>query len=429
MPQLNDLSRSLTSFVQGTTLVAVIELSLSSWLVAGVVPGVARQPLKKLDPDAAGLLRLLHRWRDEAVANGCVIERIVVAYEAGRDGFWLARWLWAHEIEAHVIHSTSVAVSREHRRAKTDRLDTAMLLRVFMGWLRGEPGHCGMVAVPTAEEEDAKRPHRERENLVGERTRIINRMRAALIRLGIRGFKPELRRAAKKLDGLRTPEGLLIPPNTLDEIRRDLARLAIVREQIDAIEQARLTRIEQAPDTGPNAMVLVGQHHRRGHRDRRYARPRGAVSQPARPSGGGALCRAYGLARRKRRQTAREGAGKGGQRPRPPRPDPTRLAFPAVPEGQRAGAMVSRSDRGGKRGPQDHHDRGPRPQAAHRAVAVDHDRRNPGRRAHEAGCGLIGTESMADTDRFSIRLRLRNGMLMTIRGGGNPSNCMAWTPS
>ncbi len=257
MPQLNDLSRSLTSFVQGTTLVAVIELSLSSWLVAGVVPGVARQPLKKLDPDAAGLLRLLHRWRDEAVANGCVIERIVVAYEAGRDGFWLARWLWAHEIEAHVIHSTSVAVSREHRRAKTDRLDTAMLLRVFMGWLRGEPGHCGMVAVPTAEEEDAKRPHRERENLVGERTRIINRMRAALIRLGIRGFKPELRRAAKKLDGLRTPEGLLIPPNTLDEIRRDLARLAIVREQIDAIEQARLTRIEQAPDTGPNAMVRL----------------------------------------------------------------------------------------------------------------------------------------------------------------------------
>ena len=257
MPQLNDLSRSLTSFVQGTTLVAVIELSLSSWLVAGVVPGVARQPLKKLDPDAAGLLRLLHRWRDEAVANGCVIERIVVAYEAGRDGFWLARWLWAHEIEAHVIHSTSVAVSREHRRAKTNRLDTAMLLRVFMGWLRGEPGHCGMVAVPTAEEEDAKRPHRERENLVGERTRIINRMRAALIRLGIRGFKPELRRAAKKLDGLRTPEGLLIPPNTLDEIRRDLARLAIVREQIDAIEQARLTRIEQAPDTGPNAMVRL----------------------------------------------------------------------------------------------------------------------------------------------------------------------------
>lgn len=257
MRQTDDLSKSLTPFVQGNTLIAVIELSLSSWLVAGVVPGITRQPLKKLEPDEAELLRLLQRWRDEAVKSGCTIERVVVAYEAGRDGFWLARWLRAHEIEVHVIHSSSVAVSREHRRAKTDRLDTAMLLRVFMGWLRGERGHCGMVAVPTIEQEDAKRPHRERENLVGEKTRIINRMKAAMIRLGIRGFKPELRRAPGKLDGLRTPDGLPIPPNTLDEIRRDMTRLAMVREQIELIEQARLERITQAPNTGPNAMVRL----------------------------------------------------------------------------------------------------------------------------------------------------------------------------
>ncbi len=170
MPQPNDLSRSLAAFVQDNTLVAVIELSLSSWLVAGVVPGIERQPLKKLEPDHEGLLRLLQRWRDEAAKSGCTIDRIAVAYEAGRDGFWLARWLRGHGIETHVIHSSSVAVSREHRRAKTDRLDSAMLLRVFMGWLRGERGHCGMVGVPTIEEEDAKRPHRERENLVGERS-------------------------------------------------------------------------------------------------------------------------------------------------------------------------------------------------------------------------------------------------------------------
>ena len=168
MPQPNDLSRSTAAFVQDSTLVAVIELSLSSWLVAGVVPGIDRQPLKKLEPDEAALLRLLQRWRDEAAKSGCIIDRITVGYEAGRDGFWLARWLEGHGIETHVIHSSSVAVSREHRRAKTDRLDTAMLLRVFMGWMRGERGHCGMVAVPTIGEEDAKRPHRERENLVGE---------------------------------------------------------------------------------------------------------------------------------------------------------------------------------------------------------------------------------------------------------------------
>lgn len=189
--------------------------------------------------------------------SGRTIERIAIAYEAGRDGFWLARWLQSRSIEVHVIHSTSVAVSREHKRAKTDRLDAAMLMRVFLGWLRGERGHCGMVAVPTFVEEDAKRPSREREALVGERTRLINRMKAALARLGIRGFKPELRKAARQLDTLRTPEDMPIPPNLLDEIRRDLVRLAMIREQIDDIEQARLKRLEQAPPEGTHAMVRL----------------------------------------------------------------------------------------------------------------------------------------------------------------------------
>src|SRR6266446_6646041 len=91
-----------------------------------------------------------------------------VAFEAGRDGFWLARWLRAPDIEVHVIHASSVAVSREHRRAKTDRLDTELLKRAFLGWLRGERDHCKMVAIPTIKDEDDKRPNRERESLVGE---------------------------------------------------------------------------------------------------------------------------------------------------------------------------------------------------------------------------------------------------------------------
>jgi transposase len=257
MPQSNDLSRCLVSFEQETTLVAVIELSQSSWLIAGTVPGIERQPLKKILPDEGALLRLLHRWRDEAAGKGRTITRIAVAFEAGRDGFWLARWLAKHGIEMHVIHSSSVAVSREHKRAKTDRLDTAMLTRVFLGWLRGERGHCSMVAVPTIEQEDAKRPSRERESLTGERTRIINRMKSALARLGIRGFKPELRKAPQLVEALRTPENIPIPPNTLAELRRDLARLAILREQIKDIEQARLQHLEDAPQSGPNTMVRL----------------------------------------------------------------------------------------------------------------------------------------------------------------------------
>jgi transposase len=257
MSQANDLSRSLIPFEQATTLVAVVELSLSSWLICGAIPGVERQPLKKIVPDGTELLRVLDRWRDEATRNGRIITRITVAFEAGRDGSWLARWLSSHGIEVHIIHSNSVAVSREHKRAKTDRLDTAMLIRVFLGWLRGERGHCTMVMVPTIEEEDAKRPSRERENLVGERTRTINRVKSALVRLGIRGFKPQLRKAPQRLEALRTPEGSPIPPNTLDEMRRDLTRLALLREQIKAIEQDRLTRLAQARRTGPNVMVRL----------------------------------------------------------------------------------------------------------------------------------------------------------------------------
>jgi len=257
MPQVDDLSRSLVAFDQGATLIVVVEMSEASWLVAGMAPGVDRQPLKKLGPDPDGLLRLVERWRDEAVKAGKMIERIALAFEAGRDGFWLARWLQARGIEVHVIHSTSVAVSREHRRAKTDRLDTAMLMRVFLGWLRSERGHCGMVAIPTLEDEDARRPSRERESLVGERTRIINRMKAILAWLGVRGFNPTLRKAPQRLDELRTPEDLPLPPNTVDELRRDMARLAMVCEQIKALEQARLANLEQAPGTGPHAMVRL----------------------------------------------------------------------------------------------------------------------------------------------------------------------------
>jgi transposase len=257
MPKPADLNRCLTALDQDHTIIAVIEMSQSSWLVAGVVPGIARQPLKKLAPDQDALLKLLHRWRAEAGQVGREISRIAVAFEAGRDGFWLARWLRAHGIEAHVIHPTSVAVSREHRRAKTDRLDTALLKRVFLGWLRGEPDHCHMAAIPTLEEEDARRPTREREGLVGERTRIVNRIKAALARLGVRGFKPTLRNAMQHLDALRTPEGTGLPPNTRAELHRDMARLHFVTEQIQQIEAARTERLEQAGAEGPNAMVRL----------------------------------------------------------------------------------------------------------------------------------------------------------------------------
>ena len=245
MPQPNDLSRSLVALDHNSTIIAVVEMSQSSWLVGGMLPGIERQPRKKLEPSPERLLALLHRWRDESVRAGRTITRIAVAFEAGRDGFWLARWLEARGVEAHVIHPSSVAVSREHRRAKTDRLDTELLKRGFLGWLRGERGHCSMVRVPTIAEEDAKRPNRERECLVKERTRLVNRMKGTLARLGIRNFKPTLRQAAERLATMHTPEGTPVPPNALAELQRDLARLGFVVGQIKQIEKARQKRLEQ----------------------------------------------------------------------------------------------------------------------------------------------------------------------------------------
>jgi len=111
--------------------------------------------------------------------------------------------------------------------------------------------------IPTLEEEDAKRPNRERENLVSERTRLVNRMKSALARLGIRGFKPHLRKAPERLDTLRTAEGMALPPNTLAELRRDMARLRFVMDQIREIEAARLARLEQHPEQANHAMVRL----------------------------------------------------------------------------------------------------------------------------------------------------------------------------
>ena len=311
MSGANDLGRSLAPLEEDRTLVVVIEMSLTAWLVSGRLPGIQRHPLKKLAVDEEALLSLLHRWREECEKRGHSMQRICVAYEAGRDGFWLARWLRARGVETFVMHATSIPVKRDHRRAKTDRLDCRLLMRAFFGWLRGEEEHCRMVAVPSIEEEDAKGAHREREVLVREATRVTNRMKATLVRLGIRGFNPKLKKAPGLLAELRTPEGGPAPPNAMAELRREMARLGFLREQIAAIEADREERMARRPDDKHHAMVrmlseiyglgvetadmLAGEVFSRNLRDRRAVARYGGLTGS--PDESGAKRRERGLAR------------------------------------------------------------------------------------------------------------------------------------
>jgi len=173
------------SFTSETILVA-LELSNSLWLVGARMPGARKSHMHHISAgDTAALLSLLSGLQSRQRAAR-IRTPITVCFEAGRDGFWLHRLLTAHGVPTYVVEPTSILVNRRARRAKTDRLDAEGLLRVLAAYLAGDNEICSMVQVPTPEEEDGKRVHREREYLVQERTRIENRMSALLATQGIR---------------------------------------------------------------------------------------------------------------------------------------------------------------------------------------------------------------------------------------------------
>jgi len=104
-----------------------MELSGKSWIISGAVPGVSRQPKKTLPVgDIAGVKAVLDGWVGESTRSGQRIVRIVVGFEAGRDGFWIARELMALGLEVYVMQAASIPVDRRHRRVKTDRIDVEL---------------------------------------------------------------------------------------------------------------------------------------------------------------------------------------------------------------------------------------------------------------------------------------------------------------
>lgn len=238
---------SLISTNQDHIIHVAIELSRSTWLVAGRLPQVAKPHLYKISAgDATALLSLLASLRARMAAKLCRPVGIVCCFEAGRDGFWLHRLLTDHGITSYVLEPTSILVNRRARRAKTDRLDAEGMLRVLMAYLRGDRKACSMVRVPTPEEEDAKRPHREREYLVRERLRIENRIEALLFTQGIRE-RPSLRSWERDLAALRTGDGRAMPPHLQAELDRLRRQLVSTLELIRAVETERDVAAETEP--------------------------------------------------------------------------------------------------------------------------------------------------------------------------------------
>lgn len=224
-----------------------IELSSSAWLVAARLPGTEKPHLHRIDGgDTAALLKLISSLRARVADRLGAAISVVCCFEAGRDGFWLHRVLTAHDVASHVLEPTSILVNRRARRIKTDRLDAEGMLRVLAAYLRGDRQACSMVRVPTPDEEDAKRTHREREHLVRERLRIENRIEALLFTQGIRE-RPSLRSWERDLAVLCTGDGRPLPRHLRSELDRLRRRLVMTLELIREVEGER----DAAADAGP----------------------------------------------------------------------------------------------------------------------------------------------------------------------------------
>jgi transposase len=172
--------------------------------------------------------------------------RIVSCYEAGRDGFWLHRYLLSCEIENKVVDSSSIEVNRRKRRAKTDRIDAGKLLRMLMRYHAGERKLWSVVRVPSVEAEDGRSLNRELEVLKKERTMHCSRIRGLLIREGLQVGNPSGKKFLEEVDSLRTWDGKELPSDFKDSIVREHKRLRMVEEQISALKKERERRVQSA---------------------------------------------------------------------------------------------------------------------------------------------------------------------------------------
>jgi transposase len=234
------MDQATPSTASANTLHCALELSKKSWLLAIQFPDREQPSLYPIaGGDAEKLMAKLTQARDRWAKTSGALSMITLCYEVGYDAFWLARFLKARGVECLVIDPGSLQVSRRGRRVKTDRVDVKTLLRTLIAWCRGERHVWSLVRIPSIDEEDLRRSHRERSRLVRERTAHINRIKGLLFAQGIRDINVKSRYKTLAVDELVSGDGHRLPPRLAGEIAREIHRLAMVQAQIAEIERER----------------------------------------------------------------------------------------------------------------------------------------------------------------------------------------------
>ena len=215
------------------TVYMAMELSNKNWKLAFSTGEKIRQ-VNVVAGDRAGLLKAAQTAKKKLGVSAEA--KVISCYEAGRDGFWLHRWLEQQGLENLVVDAASIEVNRRQRRAKTDRLDAERLVRMLMRYAgQGERSVWKVVRVPSEAEEDERRVHRERERLVAEQTAHRARVRSLLVLHGVR----VKRITADTLAGCRDWQARPLPAAVREELQREYQRLALAQEQLARLERAQ----------------------------------------------------------------------------------------------------------------------------------------------------------------------------------------------
>jgi transposase len=225
------------------TLYMAIELSHTEWKLAfstGEKIRIVTMDARDLDQ----LHKAIDGTKERFGALGAV--QILSCYEAGRDGFWLHRYLLNRGIENLVVDSSSIEVNRRKRRAKTDRIDAGKLVGMLMRYHGGERRLWAVVHVPSTADEDARHLHRELEVLNKERTMHRSRIKGLLIQHGIAATNPSSRTFLLELESFRTWDGQPVPRDLTARVIREHGRLRMVEEQIYALRKERESRLQSA---------------------------------------------------------------------------------------------------------------------------------------------------------------------------------------